>query len=173
VIAALLSAVVPGVPAELAGADASVPDSSSLREMRADLSRAMAVRVTGPSGKLMLRDVHLDANGVTSARWGPGAAERPAVITTAGAMPPPTPPPIGWSDISRIETGRTNVARDALLGMAIGAAVGAVVWETVPLGYDGGQGNPAVVIGVPALAGFGLGLLLGPGHYRWTTVYRR
>ena len=160
-------------PFPAAAAGAGAPDSTTLASMNAELSRAMAARVTTSAGKQTLRDVRLDDFGIASAQWGPGAAERPALITSASAMPPSAPAPVPWNEITRIERGTTPAARDAVLGMTIGALLGVIVWETVPTGYDGGRGDAAVVIGVPALVGFGLGLILGADHYRWETVYRR
>ena len=154
-------------------AEPGAPDSTTVASMNAELSRAMAARVTTSAGKRTLRDVRLANFGISSAQWGPGAAERPALISSASVRPPSAPAPVPWNEITRIERGKTQAARDAVLGMTVGALLGVIVWETVPTGYDGGRGDAAVVIGVPALAGFGLGLILGADHYRWETVYRR
>src|SRR5207249_10591137 len=84
-------------------------DPATLDALRADLTQAKIVRVTSASGTQMLRDVRLDSLGIASARWRAGAGARPALFTSQDAMPPPAPPPTSWSDISRIETGSTNV----------------------------------------------------------------
>ena len=150
-----------------------VPDPATLDALRADLTQAKIVRVTSASGTQMLRDVRLDSLGIASARWGAGAGARPALFTPQDAMPPPAPRPISWSDISRIETGSTNVPIAALKGLVVGGLLGYAVWATIPTGEDGGQGPAGVIIGVPALAGLALGAWLGSERYHWSAVYPR
>ena len=147
----------------------SAPDSATLATLSAELPGAQAVRVTGAGGVQTLRDVRLDSSGVASARW--KAPGRPALIVSSEYQRPPRPRPIAWSDISRIETGKTNAARAGLFGAAIGALAGYVFWATIPTGEDGGQGPAGVIIGVPALTGFALFAFLGSQSYHWTTVY--
>jgi hypothetical protein len=161
------------VPTAIVRAATSVPDSATIKSLSADVSRAQAVRVTEAAGVRMLRDVQLDPSGVSSARWGHGAPTRPALFTSSKDLPPPTPQPIAWRDISHIETGRTRPAQGALVGLAVGALAGWVFWSTIPTGYDGGQGPASVVIGIPAMVGCGFGLLLGSQSYSWSTVYPR
>jgi len=171
-IAVLLSACLLAIIAAVGGA-ASAPDSATLESLRADLSSARVVRVTASSGVQMLSEVRLDASGVSSARWGPGYGARPALFVSRDVMPPPTPQPIPWSGISRIETGSTNVGFAALKGFVFGGIVGTLIWYTIPTGEDGGQGPPEVIIGVPALAGLVLGAFLGSQKYHWSPVYPR
>jgi hypothetical protein len=151
----------------------STLDTAGLTALTTDLARARAARVTGSFGTRVLRDVRLDATGVAAAGWGPGGRTRPALIVSGDVMPPGRPGPIAWSDISRIETGRTSTRRLAGAGLAVGGLLGAVVWKTIPLGYDGASGSAPVVIGVPALTGLALGVFLGSQQYRWRTVYAR
>lgn len=165
----LIGAGILGIP--VVRPAASVPSVPELAALKAELSRASAVRVTTASGAYVLRDVRLDSSGVSSARWGPGAATRPALITTPDALPAPTPPPIPWSGIARIETGRTNAGRFALIGVMLGVAAGTVVWRTIPLGADGARGSAPVVVGVPAAAGLVLGAFLGSQQHRWSAIY--
>ena len=161
------------LPGAIGRAATSAPDSATIDRLSADVSRAQAVRVTAATGTQMLRDVQLDTSGVSSARWGHGAPTRPALFTSSKDLPPPTPQPIAWRDISHIETGATRTAQGALVGLAVGALAGWVFWSTIPTGYDGGQGPASVVIGVPAMVGFGFGLLFGSQSYSWSTVYPR
>ncbi len=169
VLGAGLLAAAPGWGA----ATASAPDSASLAALRADLSAAKVTRVTATSGAQMLRDVRLDAHGVSSARWAAGSGARPALFVSRDVMPPPTPPPIPWSEISRIETGSTNVPLAAAKGLVFGAMIGTLIWYTIPTGEDGSQGQPEVIIGVPALAGLALGAFLGSQRYHWSPIYPR
>jgi hypothetical protein len=141
--------------------------------LRAELALAKVVRVTGATGSQVLRDVRVDSFGIWSARWGPGAAARPALIVTQAAAPPPRPQPIAWSEIARIETGTTSTGSFALKGLLLGGLFGAAFWYQFPTGEDGGRGSAAMVIGVPATVGFLFGALLGSGHYRWSTSYPR
>jgi hypothetical protein len=145
------------------------PDSATLATLAAELPGAQVVRVTGAAGVRTLKDVRLDAHGVASARW--KAPGRSALIVSRDEQRPPKPPPIAWNDISRIETGQSHGLRSGVVGAAIGALAGYVIWETIPTGYDGGQGPAGVIIGVPALAGFAFGAFLGSQSYHWTTVY--
>jgi hypothetical protein len=80
---------------------------------------------------------------------------------------------MAWDEISRIETGRTQVGRTARNTAIVGALLGAAVWLTIPTGDDGGAGPASVVIGVPAASGFLLGALLGARSYEWSPVYPR
>lgn len=155
-----------GAPAALA----AVPDSVELARLGPLLARAEAVRVTGAFGSHVLRDVRLDAGGLAAARWGPGTGGRPALIVGEGAGPA-APAPIGWDRITRIEVGSNRTIRGAALGGAVGGLLGALVWNEVPLGYDGARGQAALVIGVPALAGLVLGGVLGKDSYAWRTVH--
>jgi hypothetical protein len=151
----------------------ATPDSAHRSVLATDLARARAVRVTGAFGTRVLRDVRLDANGVAATGWGPGGRTRPALIVSRDVMPPERPEPITWSEISRIETGRTSARRLGIGGLVVGSVLGIVVWKTIPLGYDGAPGSAPVVIGVPALTGLALGAFLGSQQYRWHTVYAR
>jgi len=108
------SLIVDLLAAAVGEAATPVPDPATLDALRADLTQAKIVRVTSASGTQMLRDVRLDSLGIASTRWGAGAGARPALFTSRDAMPPPAPRPISWSDISRIETGGTNVPIAAL-----------------------------------------------------------
>jgi len=83
-----------------AEASAITPDPAEMERLRLALSNATSVRVTGTFGVQVIRDVRLDSTGISSARWGPGAGARPALIVGAGIAPPPTPPPLAWSQIS-------------------------------------------------------------------------
>jgi len=150
-------------------AASAAPDSATLATLGSALPDAQAVRVTGTAGVQTLRDVRLDARGVASARW--KAPGRPALIVSRDEQRPPKPQPIAWSDISRIETGKSHGLRSGLVVGAIGALAGYAIWETIPTGADGGQGPAGVIIGVPAIAGFALGAFLGSQSYHWTTVY--
>ena len=145
------------------------PDSATLTALSAALPDAQAVRVTSAAGVQTLRDVRIDSQGVASARWKePG---RSALIVSRDEQRPPKPQPIAWSDISRIETGTSHGLRSGVVGAALGALIGFVVWETVPLGEDGAKGDAGVVVVVPAIAGFAFGAFLGSQSYHWTTVY--
>jgi hypothetical protein len=152
---------------------APVPDPVTLDALRAELAQAKVIRVTGATGPQMLRDVRLDSTGVSSARWGSGAATRPALFASQDVMPPPAPRPIAWSEISRIESGTTNVPLAALKGLVVGGLLGWAFWATVPTGEDGGQGPAGVIIGVPAIVGAGIGAWLGSARYHWRTVFPR
>jgi hypothetical protein len=156
-------------PPAVCRAATSVPDSATLAGLGAVLPEAQAVRVTAAAGVQTLRDVRLDSSGIASARW--KAPGRPALIVSSEYQRPPKPQPIAWSDISRIETGKTHGMRSGLVLAAIGALAGYVVWETIPTGEDGGQGPAGVIIGVPAIVGFAFGAFLGSQSYHWTTVY--
>ena len=159
--------------ADLAGAAPMAPGAAELAGLKAALARAPAVRVTSGATAYVLRDVALDESGIPSARWGPGATSRPALIVMRGALPPATPPRISWSDISRIETGRTNAGRLAVIGLLVGELVGTVVWNVIPLGADGGRGPAPLVIAVPASATLLFGAFLGSQEYRWSRVHGR
>jgi len=172
-VAVLLCACASGLPPAQARAAASPPDSVTLEALRADLSRAGAVRVTQAEAAHVLRDVRLDASGIVSSRWGPGAAARPALIVPQDAWPPPAPRPIPWSEISRIETGSRSVAHSALAGLLAGGLLGTVIWSTVPLGADGAHGPAPIVVGLPAAAGCLLGAIVWGPQYQWSTIYPR
>ena len=159
--------------AALADGATPPPDSTVLAALRAELSLAKAVRVTAATGPQVLRDVRVDSFGIWSARWGPGAASRPALIVTQEAAPPPRPQPIAWSDIARIETGTTSTRSFALKGLLLGGLFGAAFWWTFPTGEDGGRGPAVAVIGVPATVGLLFGALLGSRQYHWSTSYPR
>lgn len=155
------------------GTDASAaaaPDAAELSSLQASLSSARTVRVTGTFGTRVLRDIRLDAHGVSSARWGPGTVLRPALIVGEGVVPAP-PPPVAWDQISKIEVGQALTAKGAGTGMVLGALVGAGVWWILPLGPDGDRGPAIVLIGVPAAAGTLLGGLLGSHSYGWRAVH--
>jgi hypothetical protein len=156
-----------------AGAVATAPEADELVRLQATLSSAQVVRVTGSFGTQRLRDVRLDSTGVISARWGPGAPPRAALFVGQDVAPPPRPRPMAWDEISRIETGRTQVGRTARNTAIVGALLGEAVWLTIPTGDDGGAGPASVVIGVPAASGFLLGALLGARSYEWSPVYPR
>lgn len=153
----------------LASEPDSVPGPQAIAQLRLDLSRADLCRVTSRGSPQILRDLRIDSSGVSAEHW--GSSGRPALITSPDLLPPRTPPPISWSEISRIETGRPQTLKFALGGLLVGALVGAAVWQFIPTGYDGGQGDPLVVVGVPAAAGLVLGGLLGAHQYRWEAVY--
>jgi hypothetical protein len=169
---ALLAVGALAAPAQ-ANSEHSTPGSADLAALATDLAQARAVRVTGTFGTRVVRDVRLDATGIAAAGWGPGGRVRPAVIASSEVMPPERPEPIAWSEISRIETGRTSTRRLGGAGLVMGGLLGFIVWKTIPLGYDGAQGSAPAVIGVPALAGLALGALLGAQEYQWRPVYTR
>ena len=152
---------------------ASAPDSVELAQLQTSLAQVQAVRVTGAFGMHILRDVHLDGHGVSSSRWGPGTVRRPALILGEGVALPPTPPPIGWDRVSRIEVGTRRTAKGAATGGVLGALLGAAIWSTIPLGDDGARGSAVVVIGVPGAAGLLLGGWLGSETYDWRSVHPR
>ena len=159
--------------ASAARADSGPPASADLATLSVELAKAPAVRATGTFGTRVLKDVRLDTTGIAAASWGPGGRVQPALLVSRNIMPPERPGPIAWSDLSRIETGHKSTGTFATVGMAVGAVLGAAVWRTIPLGYDGGRGSAVAVIGVPALTGLALGALLGSQHYHWHTVYAR
>ena len=170
--AVLLTASLFAVSAQ-ADSEPSGPDPRELSALATDLAQARAVRVSGASGVRVLRDVRLDATGIAAAGWGPGGRTRPALIVTRDAMPPERPEPIQWSQISRIETGRTSTLHLGSVGLVLGGMLGVVVWRTFPLGSDGGPGPGPAVVGAPALSGLALGALLGSQQYEWRTRYAR
>ena len=150
----------------------SVPDAAQLAELRTQLSPPRMAKLIGAFGTLEIKHPLVDSTGVSSADWARPEG-RPALILAAGTPPANVRPPIPWSEISEIQSGRSRVTRGALIGLAAGLLIGSsVVLDS--FGTDDGKTALQAIatgIGVAVAAPF-VGAAIFSGH-GWRTIYRR
>jgi hypothetical protein len=153
-------------PAHAAGVvvTIAVPDSARLAGLRRAVAEAPVLRVVGESGRERIPDPILDSSGVRSATWVPVASRRPALFTTERTAPVAARPPIPWSRISALETGRPKALQGAVGGTVIGFVLGAgIALAVLPRGYvseSEGLRSIGIVSGA-TIAGTLVGTLIG------------
>jgi hypothetical protein len=147
----------------------ATPDRSLLLAMREPLAKTPPVRISGSFPRLDCRGVTVDESGLhydDAFRFGAGPASLPAS-------------PIPWSRIERVEVAKTGLARGALVGAAIGLALG-FVWNS----YDPAKSQSALLRWGPTASGTTMGRMVfatamgtaigaGVGYSRreWQTIY--
>ena len=145
---------------------APVPDSARLDLMRAEAARWNHFRVTSALERHELEHLTLDSLGVILA----APLRRPAVIA-GGPAPPVQSSVIRWSDIDRIDAGRSH----AMSGFFQGALVGGMAGVTAGFIYANNAEGEAALGAVSApIVGILLGGFVGAsigGSPKWETFY--
>jgi len=140
------------------------PDSLTRARVQSRFDKAWRVRVFAGGDPIELGEPRAEIEGVR----GLALKERPAVVALDAK--PAGEKLLRWEDLRRIEVGRPGVARGALIGATMGAAMLITAAFYVDSNTDADLEHVAET-GMWTLAiGGALGLLFGAGHPLWTAI---
>jgi hypothetical protein len=143
------------------------PDDSALQFLARSLPEGRNARVLTRTGTRTLAVLRFTADGVAMAPSAPGASTdgQPALLP--------------WRDIERIDVRVGSAGRGALIGgvtagLLVGALAVAVASDPFLGRGAGGDAGPALAVtALGALAGAGVGALIGTYIPHWHRVYPR
>jgi hypothetical protein len=141
-----------------------LPDSAQIASLQSAGDSARWVRVTTRRGLFETTRPTFDPEGVHIL----STHGRSALLTVGKSAVPGRL--VRWSDVERLDTGRSGMGRGALIGLAVGVGMGALELSNGPDGFEDGDHFmiyfAALTTATMTLAGF----LVGASATHWTRM---
>ena len=139
-------------------AHADAPSPNTLMRLDDRLMRTTRVRITTPSGRLIVEGARVSVEGLAYRN----------ILATFGGEARPVPGCILWEETVRVDRPSNHALGAALVtGLVLGAVAGAATYSAGQRGEEGGPGGMFAVPLVALMAG-GVGALIST----WHPIYR-
>ena len=140
----------------------TAPDSVRLESLQEVSDSAWRMRVVTRRGTFEMSKPRFDSAGVHIA-----SSHGHAALLTVGHVPPDERL-VRWSDIERVDSGRgTRAGQGALIGLAVGAGLGALELSRGPDGYETGDNLMVYFAALTTATMTVVGLVFGASNPQW------